>query len=241
MGRRRSLLLALLFMGTTAAHSSAQDLYIAGGAAVNARAPGWYPSLSTPSAPAASRVVSITGGMGIWVSNAVAIEGSVSITRAQPIAWHFNYLFARNADELTYDRDLPLIGLVRVAPLRRKVVSIEPVAGGGLSFHRGATFMTADCGPGSLPTPCVPVTSARPDEVKTTADWVVTFGADLPIRVSSRVSVVPGFRVNYIQREVYMTGFDHRGPLSGGSDLWGIGVTARYSIHAEPPSSSQHR
>lgn len=235
------MLLALLFIGVTAAHSNAQELYITGGAAVNSRAPGWYPSLSTPSAPAASKVVSITGGMGIWLPHDVAVEGSLSITGAQSIVWHYNYLFGGNADELTYDRDLPLSGLVRVAPLRRKSISIEPVAGGGMSLHRGATFITADCGSGSRPTPCVPVTPPRPGEVQTTADWAVTFGADVAIRVSSRMSVAPGFRVNYIRRELFMTGFDHRGPYSGGSHLWGIGVTARYSIHAAPASSPQHR
>jgi hypothetical protein len=234
-------LLALIIISTTAAHSRAQDLYITGGAAMNSRAPGWYPSPATPSAPADSNVAFVTGGLGVWLPHEVAVEGSLSISGAQSIVWHYNYLFGGNADELTADRDLPLMVLVRIAPLRRKRISIEPVAGGGVSLHRGATFTTADCGTGSRPTPCVTVTPPRLDEVQTAAGWAVAFGADVAIRVSSRVSVAPGFRVNYIRRELFMTGFDHRGPYSGGSRLWGIGVTARYSIHAAPASSPQRR
>jgi hypothetical protein len=232
------MLVALLFLGITAAHSNAQELYVTGGTAVNSRGPGWYPSRSTPSAPAVSKVASVTGGIGLWLPHGLAIEGSLAITRAQSIAWHYNYQFGGNADELTNDRDVPLLALIRVAPLRRKSISIEPVAGGGVSLHRGATFVTADCGSGARPTPCVTVTPPRRDEVQTTADWTVTLGADVAIRVSSRLSVAPGFRVNYIRRERFMTGFNHRGPYSGGSHLRGIGVTARYSIHAAPASSA---
>jgi hypothetical protein len=241
MARRRAVLLAVLFTGLTAARSNAQELYLIGGVAANSRSPGWYLSESTPAAPAASNVISVTGGLGVWLPHDVAVEGSLSITEAQPIAWHYAYQFGGNADELTYDRDLPLIGLVRIAPLGRRSLSIEPVAGGGVSLHRGATFITADCGSGSQPTPCVAVTPPRRGDVQTTADWTLTLGADLAIRVSSRLSLGPGFRVNYIRRELFMTGFDHRGPYSGVGHLWGIGITARYATHHPPASSPHHR
>jgi hypothetical protein len=237
---RRAMLMVLV-SSTTAAHVTAQDLYVTAGGAVNSREAGWSPSPATPSAPAASNVPSIIGGVGIWLPNDLAVEGSLSITAAQSIVWHYGYQFGGNADKLTEDRDLPLIGLLRIAPLRRKRASIEPVLGGGVNFHRGATFTTADCGSGSRPTPCVPVTPPRSDEVQTTANWVVTFGADVAVRVSSRVSLAPGFRVSLIRREVFMTGYDHRGPYSGGGFSWSLGVAARYSIHSAHSSTSQGR
>src|SRR3954468_28381 len=232
MRTRFVTLMALVLIGSAARASQGQDLYITGAAAVNSRAPGWTPSLATPSGSEASNVASVTGGVGVWVRQ-VGLEGAVSITRAQPIAWHYGYLFGGNADEITYDRDVPLLGLVRVAPLRWRTVSPEPVIGGGVTLHRGATYVTADCGSGSNPKPCVPVTPPRAEEVKNTPEWTLIFGADVAFRASSRVSVAPGFRVSYIGRPVFMTWFDHRGPYSGGGHVWGVGVTARYSIHAQ--------
>jgi hypothetical protein len=215
-----------------AAPSAGQDVYIVGGTALTSRAPGWAPSLATPEAPPGSIVPSISGGAGIWLGDA-AIEASISMLRAQSIAWHFGYLFGNRGDKITADRDLPVSGLVRVAPLRHRTVSIEPLIGGGVSFHRAATMTTADCGSGSIVTQvCVPITPPRDDEVNTTADWMFTAGADVAIRASPHLAIVPGVRGSFVKRAPYMTGYGHRGPASGAGHLWSIGVTARYTLHA---------
>jgi len=237
-GRRNATLLALVLTCTTV-RAYAQT-YVTAGWATTSREPGWYPSLATPSAQPASSVPSVMIGAGVWLPHNVGVEGSFTVYGAQSIPWHYNYLFGGNSDQLTTDRDLPLIGLVRFAPMRRHRVSLEPVVGGGVSFHRGASFRTADCGSGSRPAPCVPVTPRAPSDSLTTPDWLVTYGADLAVRVSSRVVVAPGFRISVLNRQVFLTGFDHRGPYSGGGDIWGVSVTGRYSIHRDDPTPRRH-
>jgi hypothetical protein len=224
-------MMALLLAGTTAAPAMAQQrVYITGGAAVTSRESGWSPSLATPSAPPAAIVPSFAGGAGVWLSPNVAVEGTLSMTAAQTIAWHYGYLFDETGDKVTQDRDVPLLGVIRIAPMRHRTASIEPLIGGGITFHRGATVTTSDCGHGTVFTACVPVTPPRPDEVNTTADWMMVFGVDVAIHVSPHLSVAPGFRAGFAKRDLFMTGYDHRGPYSGGGYLWSIGVTARYAI-----------
>jgi hypothetical protein len=230
LGTTRAILLTTFLVVSTAATVPAQGVYLSGGGGVTFREPGWYPSMAKPSAPGAAGTTFISGAAGIWSDN-VGAEGSFTMTGAQSLAWHYNYLFGGNSDMLTDDRDLSLLGRVRIAPLRRRGLSIEPVAGGGITFHRATTFMTADCGSGSMPAPCVAVTPPRLLEAQTSPDWMLTFGVDAAIKVSSHVAVVPGFRVDLAERQYFLTGFDHRGPYSGSGHLWSIGVTARYQVH----------
>jgi hypothetical protein len=152
------------------------------------------------------------------------------MTTAQSISWFFGYAFAETGAKRTDDRDVPLTGVVRLAPLRHRAASLEAVGGGGITFHRGTTFSTSDCGYGQEPTPCRTLTPPHFDEVWSSVEPIATFGADLALRASRRVAITPGFRGNYARRPVYMTGYDHRGPYSGEGYFWTIGVTVRYSV-----------
>jgi hypothetical protein len=171
----------------------------------------------------------IVGG-GVWLQRHVAIEGVADFHRAQPVRWHFGYLFAPNSDQLTNDRDAAVVGYVRIAPMRGRRVSVEPTVGGGISWHRAASVITADCGPGSRPTPCLPVTPPAPSDTYTTAEPVVALGLDVAVRVSARVALTPGFRLLTVRRRTYLTGYAHRGPASGRGVLSGFAVSLRYAI-----------
>jgi hypothetical protein len=231
MGAGRMVLLALIFVSCGVAQAAAQGrVYLTGGWTTTWREPGWFMSFATPSPAPAAAVPSVTIGSGLWIWRDVAVEGTLAVQHTQSIPWHFNYLFGGNSDQLTKDRDLPLAGYLRFAPMRGHRVSIEPIAGGGVSWHRAASFVTADCGSGSRPTPCVPVTPPRPGDTFTTAEWMAGFGVDVAFRVSSRIAIAPGFRVSMIGRYLYLTGFDHRGPLSGGGVMPGFAVTTRYLL-----------
>lgn len=221
---------AALVLTCAIADARAQELYVIGGWQTNRREPGWKPSPQTPSQPPPSSVQSVAMGAGVWLSPDVGVEGSFGVYRAQSIAWHYSYMSA--ADELTDDRELPLIGLIRIAPMWRRRVSLEPVLGGGLSLHRATTVMTADCGDSYTTKGCVPITPPMSTDVFTSHDWLVAFGADVAVRVSPRFSIVPGARFTAARRQLYLTSFRYyRGPYSGGGFMWGIGVSGRYRIH----------
>jgi hypothetical protein len=235
-----SLVRIVLFAGIvacTGAPAMAQDevlvrfarVYLTGGWIESWRQPAWAPAHATPSPPPASPVPSLTVGGGVWLRSGVGVEGTIGFQRQQTFPWHYGYLFDRNSDELATDRDVPLVGVLRLAPARGEPVSVEAIAGGGISWHRGESFTTADCGPGSRPMPCVPVTPTLSDSV-TTAEWMATFGADVVFRLSWRVAITPGFRIDLVRRRQYLTGYDHRGPYSGGGVMPAFSITARYTI-----------
>lgn len=227
----RGRLLLALVLSCTATRAAAQDrFYVTGGFATSWREPAWTMSPETPSQPPASRVPGAAIGAGVWFQPDVAVEGLVSVHRQQSIPWHYGYLFDGNSDQLTMDRDLLMAGYLRIAPMRGRRVSIEPLGGGGISWHRGQSVMTADCGPGSRPTPCVPVTPPTPSDSLTTREWMAALGVDVGLRVSPRVSIAPGFRLEMVRRRQFLTGYDHRGPSSGSGMMPGFTVTLRYQM-----------
>jgi hypothetical protein len=228
----RHIVLAVVMLSATVAPVFAQEVYLVGGGGATFRAPGWYPSQATPSAPGASTVLSIGGGAGVWLAPNLAVEGSIGMATAQSIDWFYGYPFNGTGGRLTNDRDVPLTGLFRIAPLRRRAASLEPVVGGGVTFHRGATFSTSDCGTSEGPpsASCVTITPPQLDEIRTFVEPLLTAGADLALRASRRVAIAPGFRVNYARRPLYMTSSDFRGPASGAGFFSTVCVTVRYSL-----------
>jgi hypothetical protein len=224
------VLLALV-LSCTATRAAAQDrFYLTGGFASSWREPAWVMSLATPSQPPAAPVPAAAIGAGLWFQRDVAVEGMMTVHRPQSVPWHYGYQFGGNSDQLTDDRDLLTVGYLRIAPMRGRRVSIEPLVGGGVNWHRGQSVMTAGCGTGSTPAPCVPVTPPTPSDSLTTGEWMASLGADVALRLSTRVALAPGFRLDMVRRRQYLTGFDHRGPASGGGMMPGFTVTLRYQM-----------
>ena len=227
----RIAVLLTAIVGCSGAPAVAQDrLYATGGWTTIWREPSWFPSFATPSPQPAASVPAVVAGAGVWLERHIAVEGTVTFYRAQSFPWHHNYLFGGNSDERATDRDVPVVGYLRIAPMRGYRVSIEPVVGGGFSWHRGVSFRTADCGTGSRPTPCVPVTPPRRNSAVSTAEWLAAVGADVAVRLAPRFDIAPGFRVSTVRRRQFLTSYDHRGPYSGGGLLPAFSVTVRYSI-----------
>ena len=230
MGVRSVLLLALVLSGT-ATRAAAQDrFYVTGGFATSWREPAWVMSPATPSQPPASTVPAAAIGAGLWFQPDLAVEGMMTVHRQQSLSWHSGYQFGGNSDQLTNDRDLLTAGYLRIAPMRGRRVSIEPLVGGGINWHRGQSVTTASCGTGSMPTPCVPVTPPTPSDSLTTGEWMVSLGADVALRLSARIALAPGVRIDMVRRRQFLTGYDHRGPSSGGGMMPGFTVTLRYQM-----------
>jgi hypothetical protein len=176
-------------------------------------------------------VPAATVGAGLWVTPHTALEGSIGISRAQSVPWQWRYLFGGTAsNQIATDRDVPVLGTVRVSPRRGQRVSVEPFLGGGYNFHRSRSSIIATCGPAANPTACVPLDTPTESDALTTAEWLIAVGADVPIQVSRRCEVLPGVRFMFARRRQYLTGYNHRGPEIGGGSLPGFGVTVRYFI-----------
>lgn len=231
MSTLRPLFTAALLLGC-AAPLHAQDLYVFGGWSQFWRDPPYFLTFAKPTEPPASPVQTVIAGVGLWVARDLAVEGSIGLHQQQAVDWQWRYLFAAGnaSNQRTFDRDVPLVATLRAAPLRRHRVSIEPVLSGGISFHRSQSYITADCGPVTRPTTCVPVEPPKQGETFGTAEWLLGFGADVVIRASRRVAIMPGLRFMFINRREYLTGYGHRGPKIGGNGLPGFGVSVRYEI-----------
>jgi hypothetical protein len=222
------VLLALALIGT-ATHAAAQDrFYVTGGMAASWREPAWVMSPATPEQPPASPGPVAAIGAGVWLQPDLAVEGIVTINRQQSLPWHYGYMTSN--DQLSTDRDVMLVGYLRIAPMRGRRVSIEPLGGAGVSWHRGQSFITASCGSAFNPSPCVPVTPPTLGNSLTTPEWMASLGVDVALRLSSRIALAPGFRLDMVRRRQFLTVFDHRGPSSGGGTMPGVMVALRYQV-----------
>ena len=228
----RSFTVAILLACAAPLH--AQGVYVAGGWSQVWRDPPFVLTFARQTEPPASPVHTAAAGVGIWFARDVAVEGSLGLHRQQAVDWEWRYQFAGGnwSNQRTFDRDVPLAATLRVAPLRRHRVSVEPLLTGGISFHRSVSYITADCPRLLTPLRCVPVEPPKRGETFATAEWLLGFGADVPIRVSPRVEVLPGARVLFVKRRQYLTGYNHRGPSVGGGTLPEFGVSVRYAIRA---------
>ena len=215
-----------------AAPSHAQEVYVIGGWSQVWRDPPSSLTFASPTEPPVSPVQTATAGLGVWVTPNLAVEGSIGLHRHQAVDWEWRYLFAGGdwSNQRTFDRDVPLAAALRVAPLRRHRLSFEPVLMGGMSFHQSSSYITADCPRASSPLTCVPVEPPQRGEAFGTVEWLLGFGAEVPVRASRRLEIVPGLRFMFVKRRQYLTGYNHRGPNIGGGRLPGFGVSARYAI-----------
>lgn len=210
-----------------AAPLHAQDVYVTGGWSQVWRQGPW----ATLPGPTVSPVQTAAAGVGVWFARDLAVEGSIGFHRDQAVDWEWRYQFAGGANnQRTFDRDVPLTAALRIAPLRGRRVAVEPALTGGISFHRSQSYITADCGPASRPTACVPIDPPKRGETFSTAEWLLGFGADVPLRVSRRLEILPGVHFLFVKRRDYLTGYNHRGPRIGGGRLPGFGVSVRYAI-----------
>lgn len=208
-------------------------LYVEGGITGRSQedVPLVAPSFQVPTtsdAPQANRM-GLTGTLGVWVTQHIGVEGEISRTGTQSLDWLYDYAFDETDTERTLTRDVPVIGLVRVAILPERRVDINPVIGGGLTWHHALSYPTADCGYGFAQPPCKPLTTSVSPDDYASFEPALEFGADVRIRVASRFSIVPTVRILKIDRRQWLTGFDHRGPQGGSGTVVVVGCSAGWS------------
>lgn len=176
----------------------------------------------------------LTATGGVWLTRRIGVEGEISRTSAQTFPWLFSYQFAETSVQQTSNRDVPIVGLVRLAVVPGRRMAVNAVVGAGVTSHRAHSYAIEDCGYGVVQLPCKslgtgPVsdpTGALHGETVTSLEPAFEFGVDLPIHVSSRVAVAPTFRVLKADRRQWLTGFDHRGPQGGSGTLFIFGCSA---------------
>jgi hypothetical protein len=201
--------------------------YVSGGAGIAWRYPGDKQPNAIPDERTATPTFSIAAGYK--VGRLASVEGVLGFTGAQPIIpdpWFYTYSLTR--DVRTTSRDVPMLGMVRITPACSWRLCVEPVIGGGVTFHAAHSETLAYCAQDDYGLPregqtCTPPT--RPDE-KTDGSFEFTFavGVDAPVRVSNRVSIGPSFRVMMIKRREYLTSYTHRGPNGTGAIVPSLGV-----------------
>src|SRR5262245_53570533 len=162
-----------------------------------------------------SAVPSLVFGVGTRVRSWLGIEGTAELHSGQSIPWRYDdYLVAgQTTKEITTDRDLPIIGAVRLSPRRCLRICPEVVAGGGISLHIATSVSTGQCG--TLPQPfpeCLPLLPHGSDDRSFNLEGLGTLAGGVAIRVSARVTLSPGVRWLIANRAPYPTGYLDRGP-----------------------------
>jgi hypothetical protein len=169
----------------------------------------------------------LSASVGIWLGRRVGVEGDVSRTATQTLPWLYSYLDGTSIQE-TSTRDVPIVGLLRVAAIPGRRADVNAVVGAGVSWHRATSHPTADCGGSSvIQLPCTPLNPASVSSyVDSSFEPALEFGADVPIRLSGRFAVAPTFRVLIVNRRQWLTAFDHRGPGGGSGTVVIFGCSA---------------
>jgi hypothetical protein len=229
MLRKRSLTTHLLLFLAIAAPVAAQQhrLYVFGAGGLVIRQMPTYETDDTPLNR--SGIWGLSAGGGMWVRRMIGIEGSIAFQQPQHVKWSYNYQFASEAKQLdTADRDVPILGRLRYAARAGGRVGTDLIVGGGWTWHRAASKVLATCGVPSRFEPCVTLAQPRDDETFATWEPALAAGIDVPIRLSSRVALAPSFQAVFSQRRQFMTGYDHRGPVSGSGAVFSIGTVVSW-------------
>ena len=222
---------AVAFAAAPAAAQDGTSAYVSAGSATASRERGTYLTFADQDLYQ-SWVYALVVSAGARPNSRVGFEAEVQFQTGQSFAWKYNYLFAQNSEQRTTDRDIPVIGYARFFAYRGRRLAIEPVAGAGFNWHRAVSLVTSDCGPGSLPKPCEPLTPPRHGESFATQEWLYAAGVDVPIRVSPHLSIAVTARALHIKRRQYLTGHAHRGPQVGSGNVPSVGVAMRWSARA---------
>jgi hypothetical protein len=164
---------------------------------------------------------------GVQVKPWLGIEGSVQWQATQSFPWRFTYQFAENTEELATHRDTPLVGYFRFFACHRRRVCVEPLIGGGLSWHQAESRTTARCGPGQFPRPCEPVATPVVRQSLATAEPLCAAGLDFPVRAFRGVWLGPSVRLLRISRRKFLIG-NTRGPAGGNGTIWTVSVNATW-------------
>jgi hypothetical protein len=206
--------------------SAQQSIYVFGGSSQTWREPGWLQQSIDDDGPDKKPRPSVLAGAGWWVKPRLAIEGSIEFQRRQTLSWHYSYM--ANRDFSTTDRDTPILGHLRFAPLRGKHVSVEALIGGGLTWHGTESFVLRECSP-IFPTSCVTPNPTPKLSIYGTLEWTVSGGVDVPIRLAHNVVLSPTARLLRARRRQYLTSDGFRGPYSGPGLMPSIGLTLRWT------------
>ena len=225
VGVTYAIVFVWLSMPSTAVAQEPHRAYVFAGVEAAHRESGMY--LGTES-DRSSLVPSGVFGGGVWIRRTLAIEGSVSLQRAQPLTWRFNYLFAENTIERTDDRDMPIVAWLRHAPRAGQRVGADFLVGIGIARHHAHSFTIADCGPGSNPHPCVPLAQPVLDDTWDTWERLFSVGFEVPVHVGRAATLAPIAHAMFIHRGTYLTGYNHRGPTPGSGLVASLGITASW-------------
>jgi hypothetical protein len=216
--------LAALLIG--AGHPHAQSIYVFGGTSQTWREPGWRQRSFDDDGPDTKPTPSILAGAGWWVTPRIGLEGSIEFQRRQTLSWHYGYM--SNLDLSTTDYDMPILGHLRLAPLRTRRVSVDALIGGGLTWHGTKSFVIRECDR-VFGTSCTMPNPPTGPSTYGTWEWAMSVGVDVPIRLADHVHLSPSARVLYAHRRPYLTADNFRGPLTGPGLMPSIGLTLRWT------------
>ena len=158
----------------------------------------------------------------------VAVDATVELQAGQTIPWEFRYLFGNMSDQLVTDRDMPILGTLRIRGTCLRLCG-EFSIGGGVNAHLVDYVITATCG-SSPAVPCTPLDEPLAGRGEEWFQPMISMGLSIPVRVARRVTVAPGVRLHQIWRGLYGTGYLHRGPLSGSGRTIAFGITSDFTF-----------
>lgn len=229
--RRLIAAAALLMLSAAPAAAQTPGFYASGAWLKVRRDRDLYADPTDRLATHRSSVQAVTASAGRRMNRVVAFEGEIGLQQGQSFPWKFTYQFSENTEEVLTHRDVPLIGYARFFAGSGRV-RLEPVVGFGYVWHRAESLTVGDCGSGNFPHACLPLATPVVSDTLNSWERAIATGADVAIRASAHVSIVPTVRVTWIDRRQYLTGYDHRGPASGDGFTSAFGVAVRWSAHA---------
>ena len=201
-------------------------VYVAAGWKLTSRQPAF--KASDPPAPR-SLVHTATVTAGLHLARSLALEGSIDLQAAQSYPWRYNqYLYYHATEEWATERDIVVVSFVRFLSGCVQRLCVEPVAGGGFTYHLAKSRTTADCGNG-FNDPCVIVTEREPSRETNDAEPVLAGGVDFRIPLRSRISVLPGFRLVYAWRRWWLFTYEYRGPWHASGLMATFGMSVGWS------------
>ena len=175
-----------------------------------------------------SAVTGVTLGAGVRLNPWVSLDGTVELQSGQTIFWESRYLFGSMSDQLLTDRDMPLLGTLRIRGTCARLCG-EFSIGGGFNAHLIDFVIIAECR--SNPTfHCTPLDEPRAGGGLEKFQPMISIGLSMPVRVARRITVAPGIRLHQIWRGEYGTSSLHRGPGSGRGRVIAFGITSDFTF-----------
>jgi hypothetical protein len=220
---------ALLCVAPPAGAQSFTRLYISAGVSTAFREAGttrlYEPE---PVVPERAGIPALSLSIGARVHRRLGVEGSLEVQPSQSFPWEWSRAHPQTEQRIATDRDTPLLGYARIITMPScRNVCVEPVIGGGFTWHHAENRTTAICGNYMATGPCVPVATDYGAYDVNGLEFTFATGADFPIRTSPAFSVAPRFRIATTTRRRLLLNTNHA-PDSASGFVMTIGIAATW-------------